>query len=264
MRNLIRSRTTGHTSATLNLFRPCKSTTSATAMTQTNQPTWRKPNTHSPAPQVRRWTNESSQIWRRLRDTTTGTIKTVLTHESHIRQAPFPLTRNGRIPFRKSNDRSPEVSYGDTVHHKENNHIRILFQNVKGLSKTSTTDDYRYYSQAIHHLQVDICCLAETNKPWQLLHHRQDFLTGVRSSLGNNIKVEFTSPTYQIDQLAETDSFQAGGCHHNGLRQMGTQRVWRAYSRSIRSGQMGWCHNQRQTQQYGVCNHCIPYLPGSH
>jgi hypothetical protein len=120
-------------------------------------------------------------------------------------------TRAGRIRFRKSSDQQPEVSYGDTIYTKDSAHLRIFFQNVKGLSHTTTADDYRYYATAIREFHVDLCGLAETNTPWQLLHHRQDFIQAAKSSLGT-VKVEFASPQRQIDPVADTESFQAGGC----------------------------------------------------
>jgi hypothetical protein len=118
-------------------------------------------------------------------------------------------TRAGRIRFRKSSDQQPEVSYGDTIYTKDSAHLRIFFQNVKGLSHTTTADDYRYYATAIREFHVDLCGLAETNTPWQLLHHRQDFIQAAKSSLGT-VKVEFASPQRQIDPVADTESFQAG------------------------------------------------------
>jgi endonuclease/exonuclease/phosphatase family metal-dependent hydrolase len=102
------------------------------------------------------------------------------------------------------------VSFGDSIHIKNPEHLRIFFQNVKGLSQTATSDDFRYYSHSIRDLQVDICCLAETNTPWQLPHHRQDFLHAAKSTLGN-IKVEFASPSQLVDPIIETARFQAGG-----------------------------------------------------
>lgn len=120
-------------------------------------------------------------------------------------------TRKGRTFARKSVDLHPEKFYGDTIHEKQSSHLRIFFQNVKGLSRTTTSDDYRYYSQALRELQVDICGLAETNKPWTLLHHRQDLLQSARSTFGS-VKVAFASPTHQIDPIRDNDNFQAGGC----------------------------------------------------
>jgi hypothetical protein len=123
----------------------------------------------------------------------------------------IPTTRRGRILARKSSDPHPEEAYGDSIHTKDDTHLRVFFQNVKGLSYTTTSDDYQYYSQALRALRVDISCLAETNKPWQLPHHKNDFRTASRKYLGH-IKAEFASPLRTIDQVGETDTFQAGGC----------------------------------------------------
>jgi hypothetical protein len=119
--------------------------------------------------------------------------------------------RSGRIPSRKTNDLHPEVSYGDTIYTKDNQHLRIFFQNVKGLTYTNTSDDYRYYSNAIRDLQLDIVCLAETNKPWQLLHHRQEFYAAMTRNM-RTVKVDFASPSLQVDPISDMDNFQSGGC----------------------------------------------------
>ena len=68
------------------------------------------------------------------------------------------------------------TSYGNTIHNKHERHIRIFFQNVKGLTSSPTGEDYEYYLHNLKMLRADIVGLAETNSPWQLYHLRSDFL----------------------------------------------------------------------------------------
>ena len=113
-----------------------------------------------------------------------------LIHNTHpnystTKENSISSSRRGRIPIRKSSDPFPEATYGDTIHTKDNMHLRVFFQNVKGLNQTTTSDDYQYYSQALRDLRVDISCLTETNKPWQLPHHKHDFMTASKKILRN-------------------------------------------------------------------------------
>jgi hypothetical protein len=146
--------------------------------------------------------------------------------------------RSGRIQFRKSADKFPELSYGDSIQTKNSDHIRILFQNVKGLSHSSTSDDFSYYAHSIRDLQVDVCCMAETNTPWQLNHHRQDFLHAAKSTLGQ-VKVEFASPSRHVDPISDTERFQAGG----NLLMVSGKWIPSIYGPSIKdpSGLGRWC-----------------------
>jgi hypothetical protein len=68
------------------------------------------------------------------------------------------------------------TSYGDNVNIIDSSSLRIWFQNVKGLTTSSTGEDYEYYLHNLHLLQVDIAGMAETNSPWQLPHVRSDFI----------------------------------------------------------------------------------------
>ena len=122
----------------------------------------------------------------------------------------IPSTRPGRR-FRKNGlDPAPATSYGDPVIQKPSSSIRILFQNVKGLTYTSTKDDYNYYLQCIRGLDVDIFGLAETNTCWTHHHLTSDF----RSCLHRNSrqsKTVFGKISTDIDKCLQTESFQSGG-----------------------------------------------------
>ena len=56
----------------------------------------------------------------------------------------------------------------------------FFFQNVKGLTYSSSGDDYEYYLQNLKNLQVDVAGMAETNTPWQLNHIKTEFLVRVK------------------------------------------------------------------------------------
>jgi hypothetical protein len=88
--------------------------------------------------------------------------------------------------------------------------VRILFQNVKGLTYSNLGDDYEYYLNCLQELQTDIAGLAETNTPWQLFHKRNDFLSRARK-YHSITKVVFGGPSETTDPVASKDNFQAGG-----------------------------------------------------
>jgi hypothetical protein len=120
--------------------------------------------------------------------------------------------RPGRI-LRKVLDDDPTImsNYGDSIHIKATSTVRILFQNVKGLTNSNHGEDYEYYLQNIHSLQVDIAGLAETNTPWQLQHLRNDFLQRSRK-FDKLSKTTFGLIDSSIDPVVDTEKYQAGGC----------------------------------------------------
>jgi hypothetical protein len=130
--------------------------------------------------------------------------------------------RRGRIQFRKSADKFPEESYGNSIHSKNPAHIRIFIQNVKGPepngNQATTSGTTHTLSENFRSISTG---LAETHTPWQLTHHRQDFFYTAKSSLGN-VKVEFASPSHTVDPISETESFQVGENFTHGVRQMGS------------------------------------------
>ena len=100
--------------------------------------------------------------------------------------------------------------YGDSVHQKKVNSVRFFFQNVKGLTYSSSGEDYEYYLHNIQQLQVDIAGLAETNTPWQHHYIKSEFISRVKKMYPLS-KTVFGSPNTEIDPIPESESFQAGG-----------------------------------------------------
>ena len=107
-------------------------------------------------------------------------------------------------------DPSPAKSFGDPVIQKASSSTRIFFQNVKGLSSSSGSEDYRYYLNFLQSLRVDVAGLAETNTCWTHPHLRDDFVSVARQYYRQN-KVVFGSPSVTCDPIPSTESFQAGG-----------------------------------------------------
>jgi hypothetical protein len=103
------------------------------------------------------------------------------------------------------------TSYGDNVNIKDSSSLRIWFQNVKGLTTSSTGEDYEYYLHNLQLLQVDIAGMAETNSPWQLPHVRSDFIQQTRK-YDSISKTVFGIIDYRIDPVAAKEKYQAGGC----------------------------------------------------
>ena len=120
-------------------------------------------------------------------------------------------TRPGR-QFKKYQDDDIAImtNYGDNIQNKDASHVRILFQNVKGLTHSSSGEDYEYYLHNLQLLRVDIVGLAETNTPWQLYHMRSDFLQSIKKFHPLS-KTTFGSVDHNIDPVQGNDKFQAGG-----------------------------------------------------
>jgi hypothetical protein len=86
-----------------------------------------------------------------------------------------PTQRNRRTLFRKSSDPHHSSHYGTPVSKpKDLSSLRILFQNIKGLSHYSTGEDQEYYLTHLRDLKIDIAGLSETNTAWQ----HQSYVTG--------------------------------------------------------------------------------------
>ena len=123
----------------------------------------------------------------------------------------FPTLRPGRIRAATPQDTLHRTAFGDTIYHKDEMHTRILFQNVKGLTPSTSCEDFKYCLDSLSSLQTDIVGLSETNVPWiQSTHHQADFRTCLRRQF-NIGKVVFGSPETQVDPIAPNDNFQAGG-----------------------------------------------------
>jgi hypothetical protein len=121
-----------------------------------------------------------------------------------------PPARPGRKSRQNPLDAHPTKSYGDAIIQKSDNTVRLFFQNVKGLSSSAGSEDYRYYMNCLHTLQVDVAGLAETNTCWQHSHLRNDLMHVIRRHYRQN-KVVFGSPSSDIDPIPSNETFQAGG-----------------------------------------------------
>jgi hypothetical protein len=122
----------------------------------------------------------------------------------------IPSSRPGRR-FRKTNiDPFPSVSYGDPISQKPTGSIRLLFQNVKGLTHSTTLEDYKYYFQCIQGLDVNIFGLSETNTCWSHHHLTSDYRTALRR-YSRQSKTVFGTISPSIDTCSQSESFQSGG-----------------------------------------------------
>jgi hypothetical protein len=122
----------------------------------------------------------------------------------------IPSTRPGRRFRQTCIDPFPSVSYGDPITQKATGSIRLFFQNVKGLTHTTTAEDYNYYFQCIQGLDVDLFGLSETNTCWSHHHLSSDFRTSLRRYFRQSKTVfGFVSPN--IDKCSQKETFQSGG-----------------------------------------------------
>ena len=76
----------------------------------------------------------------------------------------------GFLNIRQRGDPLAVNRYGDEIFFKDPKSTRIMFQNVKGLTYTTSTEDYRYYLQGMSSYSADIFGMAETNTSWQHPH----------------------------------------------------------------------------------------------
>ena len=76
----------------------------------------------------------------------------------------FPTLRPGRNRNRNAipTDSLHRQSFGDDVFFKDSTHTRIFFQNVKGLTFSSSCEDFKYCLDSLHSLQTDLVGLSET------------------------------------------------------------------------------------------------------
>jgi hypothetical protein len=122
----------------------------------------------------------------------------------------IPSHRPNRQSRKTPIDTYIERSYGDSIIQKKPGHIRLFFQNVKGLSSTAGKEDYKYYMHCLQTLQVDVAGLSETNTCWTHPHLQNDLRSVVRKYYAQN-KVTFGSPSASCDPIPVTEYFQAGG-----------------------------------------------------
>ncbi len=83
----------------------------------------------------------------------------------------IPHLRPGKQHNRTTNS-DIHRSYGDSYLDRNDNDVRIFFQNVKGLTYSHTGEDYDYYMTSTQAIGADIVGMAETNTAWQHIHLR--------------------------------------------------------------------------------------------
>ena len=123
---------------------------------------------------------------------------------------PVTRTRKGRKSIRVCHDTNEHKSYGDSVFTKADEHLRLFFQNTKGLSYSTTGEDYKYYLSCMKDLGVDVAGLSETNTAWQHKFLQTEFRTQAlrQHSLA---KVNFGHPSVEVDPVHLTENRQYGG-----------------------------------------------------
>jgi hypothetical protein len=123
----------------------------------------------------------------------------------------FSNQRPGRfITARDNGDLHANTAFGDPVIFKASTSIRFLFQNVKGLTYSSSNEDYKYYMQGMSSYSVDVFGMAETNTNWQHPHLQLDFKDNVRKQFRYG-KTVFGHPSKEVDPSSTSSNFQAGG-----------------------------------------------------
>ena len=102
-------------------------------------------------------------------------------------------------------------SFGDDVIFKDSTHTRIFFHNVKGLTFSTSCEDFKYCLDSLHSLQMDLVGISETNLPWlQVPHLTAEFRHCLRRQFTVG-KGEYSSPDSTVDPVLPTGNFQAGG-----------------------------------------------------
>ena len=122
----------------------------------------------------------------------------------------LPPTRPRRQLRIQSVDEFPKVPYGDPIIQKHKGSTRLFFQNSKGLTHTTTGEDYGYYMSCLSAFQVDIFGIAETNTCWSHPHLMSDFRQHARKYYTQN-RLAFSSPSPDIDPCGLRETYQAGG-----------------------------------------------------
>ena len=121
-----------------------------------------------------------------------------------------PSLRLGRKSRSDPLDIHSSRSFGDSIRLKAPDSIRTFFQNVKGLTHTTTKDDYRYYLSCIQGYDIDIVGLSETNTCWSHHHLASDFRCSVHSYFRQS-KIAFGMVAPGVDPCTDSETFQAGG-----------------------------------------------------
>ena len=144
--------------------------------------------------------------------------RTISRRPSHPSVPPIPASRLLSIPSSRPGrklrastvDTSPSTSYGDPITHKVEGSTSLLFQNVHGLTHSTTFKDYRYYHQCLQALSVDVVGLSETNTCWSHHHLSADFRLATQR-FHRQSKIAFGAVSPSIDECLQTETYQSGG-----------------------------------------------------
>lgn len=172
----------------------------------------------------------------------------------------FPSSRPGRIQQRKQGDPNANKTYGNAIVYKEPGTTRFFFQNVKGLTTTSSKEDYRYFLSAMTSYSVDVFGMAETNTGWQHSHLQMDFKSCVQRQFQYG-KTVFGYPSEEINPLHRSECFQAGGTLQVAQGMITTTIT--ANPVEDLSGLGRWCgitFMGKGNKQVTVLSGCLPFM----
>ena len=119
--------------------------------------------------------------------------------------------RPGRlVRERDTGDLQAHSFFGDPVIFKASGTTRFLFQNVKGLTHSTSNEDYKYYMQGMSSYAADVFGMADTNTCWQHPHLQLALKEQVRKQFRMG-KTVFGHPSEEVDPSPPKATFQAGG-----------------------------------------------------
>ena len=119
--------------------------------------------------------------------------------------------RPGRLIKERTNgDLQANSSFGDPVIFKAPGTARFLFQNVKGLTHSTSNEDYKYYMQGMSSYAADVFGMAETNTCWQHPHLQLALKENIRKQFRIG-KTVFGYPSEEVDPSPPKATFQSGG-----------------------------------------------------
>ena len=118
----------------------------------------------------------------------------------------LPTSRPGRIR-NATHDPHHRQSFGNSIHKRDDFHTRVFFQNTKGLTSSTSCEDFKYCLDSLASFKTDVVGLSETNMPWeQVPHLPADFRACLRRQFHTG-KAVFSSPSPQFDPVKSTDAF---------------------------------------------------------
>ena len=99
------------------------------------------------------------------------------------------ITTHQHLTTQKSIKANTKINlpWGDSLHHKHDEHCRIIFSNINGIPHYNNVQNTSQVCMAADTAKADILCLAETNLDW---NH-------------GNIKHNFTSQVHQYWQCTQ-------------------------------------------------------------